>query len=128
MCHYCIWLLPLWWREVLRGRALWPSPVSLAHEKGTPHCSRIEISSSFVYQILLYLYNTTSLTFVIYTKNLPAYFKSLASGGRRKRLVKGQEALTINEPTRVEFRNPRNWIRNLGCIEVDYFLRGLFEC
>jgi hypothetical protein len=128
MAHHSIRLLPFRRREVLRGRPLRTPPIALANEERTPNSPRIDLSAVLLNQILLCLYNTASLAFIIDTNDFAADLECLAGGCRREGFQEGKEPLAVDDAARVEFGDARDGVGGLSGVEVDYFLGGLLEC
>jgi hypothetical protein len=124
----CVWLLPLWRREVLSSWTLGPAPVALPNEERTSYNLSIYLSRSLIYDLLFGFNYTACLALVVYTDDLGTELEGLAGGRWWQRLEESYESLTVYNTTRIKFRDAGDGSRGLAGVEVDNFLGGVFEC
>jgi hypothetical protein len=117
----------LWGREVLRGWALWTTPITLPDEEYTSYHPEINISSSLVDNLLFGLNHSACLALVIYSKDLGAELEGLASGGGWEGLEQGDETLAIYNPMGVKFWHAGDGCRALAGVKIDNLSGGTFE-
>lgn len=67
----------------LASRTLRTIPVALPNEERHPYCSRVDLSTTFIYKQLLLLHYTARLTLVIHTKNLASNLEVFPFAARR---------------------------------------------
>ncbi len=127
MAHNSIWLLSLWRREVLRSRTLWSTPVALANEKCTSHNTGITLPSSLINNILLCFNYTACSALIVNTNDFRPELECPSFRCGWERLEEGHQTLAIHNPARVKLRNAWDGSCALGLVEVDYFLRCMFE-
>jgi hypothetical protein len=127
MAHGSIRFLPLRRWEVLRGRTLWSTPITLSNEEGTSNSASINLSALHIYDILFLLYYTSCLSLVVDTDDLGAKLKLAAGGGGWERFEEFDEALPVYYAAGIKFGNAWDWGFALGGVKVDHFLGSLLE-
>lgn len=120
-------LLALGRREVDRSRALWPTPVALAHEEGTPDGTRVNLTRLGFYKIGLVLKDGAGPTLVIDTENLGAQLKPLARRGWWERLKELDQTLAVDDTGMIKVGYTGDLDSLLGSVEVDDFLGFTLE-
>jgi hypothetical protein len=128
VADHCVWLLPLWGREVLSSWTFGPAPVALPDEERTSYNLRIYLSRSLIYDLLFRFNYTACLAFVVYTDDLRTELKGLPGGCGWQRLEESYESLAVYNTTRIKFWDAGDGSRRLAGVEVDNFLGGAFEC
>lgn len=126
---YSIWLLALWWREVLALWSLRSTPVALSNEERRSDDTRVDLASLRIHDIVLCFKDGARLSLVVDANHLAPRFKLPALAADGKWLVEDHLALAIEDALIVELGDTRD-LRTagiLGGVEVDYVLRGVLK-
>jgi hypothetical protein len=115
-------------RIVYCRRTLGPSPSALADEEARADGAGVDFSRVLVDDGLLGLDDGAGLALVVDAQDFGAEFEGAALRGGGEGFEELEQALAVDDAAGVEFGDAGDRVRGLRRVEIDYFLRCLFEC